>query len=85
VPLTNFALSALVATEKHAAMAAVGDEAGSAQEASSKALARLHRLHGKILPHRFGNRVNVLAGFQALLRQELNLGASAGRLVLEFL
>jgi len=72
-PLTNFALSTLL-TAEHALMS-VWQETSPAKE-TAKALARLHRLHGKVLSHGFRNRVNVFAGFKALLRQKFNLGAS---------
>lgn len=61
--------------EEHVAVAK-GDETGAAEIASAEAFARLHGLHGEIGAHGFGDGVNVLAGFEALFGEQLNLGAS---------
>jgi hypothetical protein len=55
---------------------AVREHPPTAEEASAQAFAGLHLLHGKVGPHRIGDRVEIFAGFQALLRQELNLGTA---------
>ncbi len=55
---------------------AVGQKPGAAKKGSPKALARLHRLHGQVLAHRLRNRIDVLTGLQALLREKLDLGTS---------
>jgi hypothetical protein len=70
---TNFTLATLGTSEQHTAVAE-GSQASPAKVGSSEPLARLHGLHGQVRPHRFWDRVNVLASLEALLGQELDLG-----------
>jgi hypothetical protein len=55
----------------------IGQQSSTAKKAWAESFAGLHLLHGQICPHRLGNRVEIFAGFQALLSQKLNLGAAA--------
>lgn len=71
---TNFALVSVLATKKHTRT--VAHEAGTAVESTAEALAALGSLHREIGTHRLGDQVNVFAGLEALLRQQLDLGTA---------
>ena len=75
--LTNFALGVLIPGEKHVAVA-VRHETCASEESTSDALTRLHSLHGQVLSHGFGDGIDILASLQALLGEQLDLGASIG-------
>ena len=57
---------------------AVRHESCTSEESTPDALARLHSLHGQVLAHGFGNGIDIFASLQALLGEQLDLGASIG-------
>lgn len=72
VKLTNFALSALLATQKRVPLAP-SHQARVGKEGRGQALARLHCLHGKVCAHGIRDGIQIFSGFQTLLRQKLDL------------
>ena len=72
--LTNFALRPLVTT--HHASGAVGHHSVAPHEVCADRSARLHRLQAQVLAHAFWDVINILAAFDSLLGQKLDLSTS---------